>query len=191
MDVIKKTTRELLIDAAVELMSVKGYHGMSMSDLEKKTKLGRSSIYHHVASKEALLAEICDYATKKQTDYARHIVAIETDPKNSMFLLIKSLLAEIINYRERALVSIREFNFLQGDYREAVLKNRRAYEDCWKEILKHAKSIGLIKNNTDFDLKLMLGMINYSPVWLRSNPESSIDKLAERYLKIVINSLNA
>lgn len=185
----EKSTRETLLDAAVELMSVKGYHGMSMSDIEKATGLGRSSIYHHVASKEALLAEICDASTRRQADIAKRIVAEQVNAEAALYELVKALLWEIINFRERALVSLREINFLKGDYRKAVLKNRQEYESYWATVLNRAVEQKIIKSCSDFDLNAMLGMINYSAVWLGNAPKMSLENMADRFTNLILNGL--
>jgi AcrR family transcriptional regulator len=46
---------DTLVDVAVRVFLERGYDGASMEDIARAARLGKSSIYHHVASKEELL----------------------------------------------------------------------------------------------------------------------------------------
>jgi len=48
-------TPERLLAVAVEVFNLRGYDGTSMEDLARATGITKSSIYHHVRSKEELL----------------------------------------------------------------------------------------------------------------------------------------
>lgn len=53
---VKKTDRDAVIDAALELFRLQGYHDTSMADVAKATGLLKGSIYHYFDGKEALAA---------------------------------------------------------------------------------------------------------------------------------------
>src|ERR1700723_2118329 len=54
--------RESLLAVAVTVFNERGYDGTSMEDLSKRLGITKSSIYHHVDSKEELLALALDRA---------------------------------------------------------------------------------------------------------------------------------
>ncbi|HXR41327.1 MAG TPA: TetR/AcrR family transcriptional regulator, partial [Acidothermaceae bacterium] len=51
-----------LLDVAVKVFNERGYDGTSMEDLARAAGISKSSFYHHVDGKEALLAAACDRA---------------------------------------------------------------------------------------------------------------------------------
>lgn len=53
---------ESLLDVAVQVFNERGYDGTSMEDLARAAGISKSSFYHHVEGKEALLAAACDRA---------------------------------------------------------------------------------------------------------------------------------
>jgi len=184
------SARDLLFKTAIALMSKKGYHGTSMSDLEKGSGLGRSSIYHYVRSKEALLAEICDASTRRQASIAKAIVDAEEPPRTQLFMLIEALVTEIVENRDRALVSLREFHFLKGDYRKSVVANRTEYEGHWRTVLQRCIDEKLIDGFSEFDLNATLGMVNFSAVWMHRAPQESPQRMAERFTALIMKGLS-
>lgn len=170
-------------------MAEKGYHGTSMSDLEAVSGLGRSSIYHYVRGKEALLAEICSESVRRQVQIARKIVEKGGPARDALFCLIKSLVTEIIRNRQRALVSMREMNYLTGEYRKNVLKLRAEYEEHWRTVLRRAVAEGLIDEHSEFDMNAILGMVNYSAIWIHRAPGERVDTIAVRFTRIALQGI--
>lgn len=60
-DKTKKSTKDRIFEAAVELFSTKGFHGTSMRDLAREVGIKESSLYNHFSGKEAILKAILDY----------------------------------------------------------------------------------------------------------------------------------
>jgi AcrR family transcriptional regulator len=48
-------TREALLDAALEVMSERGFHGTSVPELAERAGIGAATMYRHFESKEALV----------------------------------------------------------------------------------------------------------------------------------------
>lgn len=55
-------TREEILEAAVFIFSQKGFHATSMQDIAEAVNLQKSSLYHHVSSKQEILVELLDQA---------------------------------------------------------------------------------------------------------------------------------
>src|SRR5690625_2280144 len=53
---------ERLLDVAARVFTERGYDGTSMEDLSRASGLSKSSLYHHVASKEQLLRRALERA---------------------------------------------------------------------------------------------------------------------------------
>jgi AcrR family transcriptional regulator len=53
-------TRQLILDAAREMFVSEGYEGTTMRAIAQRIEYTPTAIYHHFASKEALLQELCD-----------------------------------------------------------------------------------------------------------------------------------
>lgn len=56
------TTRERILDRAVDLVAIVGFEGMSLGDLAKATKMSKSGLFAHFESKEDLLLGVLETA---------------------------------------------------------------------------------------------------------------------------------
>ncbi len=54
-------TKEKIFDAAIDLISERGYNGVSVRDIAKMAGIRESSIYSHFINKEDILNHILDY----------------------------------------------------------------------------------------------------------------------------------
>lgn len=57
----KKTTKEKIFDASVDLFSKKGFSDVSVREIAKQTGIREGSIYNHYKNKEAILDAIINY----------------------------------------------------------------------------------------------------------------------------------
>jgi AcrR family transcriptional regulator len=58
----EKSTREKILDAAIDLFAEQGYDGTSMRDIARAVGIRESAIYKHYAGKDAILQAIFTYA---------------------------------------------------------------------------------------------------------------------------------
>jgi AcrR family transcriptional regulator len=58
-------TREALLDAALEVMSARGFHGTSIPDLAERAGVGAATMYRHFESKEALVNALYVHAKRQ------------------------------------------------------------------------------------------------------------------------------
>ncbi len=65
---VKKTDRDAVIDAALDLFRLQGYHDTSMADVAKATGLLKGSIYHYFDGKEALALAALDRVIDETRD---------------------------------------------------------------------------------------------------------------------------
>ncbi|MBX7114883.1 MAG: TetR/AcrR family transcriptional regulator [Myxococcaceae bacterium] len=55
-----RDTRRLVLDAALDLFSTHGYYATSMRQIARAVGVRESALYHHFASKDAILAALLD-----------------------------------------------------------------------------------------------------------------------------------
>ncbi|MBD0258693.1 MAG: TetR/AcrR family transcriptional regulator [Cytophagales bacterium] len=74
---VQKTTREEILEKAIDVFGRQGYHRTSMHDLAATCGLLKGSFYHYFSSKEALMEEVLRYSL----DYFRkHIFSVARRP---------------------------------------------------------------------------------------------------------------
>jgi TetR/AcrR family transcriptional repressor of nem operon len=67
--------RALALDAAMNLIWARGYHGASVADLVDATGLNKSSIYNSFGNKHRVLSEVIDHYTAAQVGMLESLLA--------------------------------------------------------------------------------------------------------------------
>ena len=62
------TTKEKILDVAIDLFSSKGYNDVSVREIAKEVGIKNSSIYYHYSKKEDILDSIFEYFIKEMND---------------------------------------------------------------------------------------------------------------------------
>ena len=65
------TTKEKILDTALELFSRQGYDGASVRDIARAVGIRESSLYNHFPSKRALFDGIVDFCVQQAELYFR------------------------------------------------------------------------------------------------------------------------
>ncbi len=63
-----ETTREDILEKAIELFNVYGYSGTSLADIMQATSLQKGGIYNHFSSKEVLAVAAFDFAFERVSE---------------------------------------------------------------------------------------------------------------------------
>ncbi|MGI5158978.1 TetR/AcrR family transcriptional regulator [Microbispora sp. CA-102843] len=176
-----------ILRVAAELFAEHGYHGTGMSQLEAAVGLQRGALYHHIGSKEALLFEISTSQLRLMVDAAHDIEARTEDPEERLRELARTLMENVADHVLEWTVHYRDFNALTGQRRDTMLDLRKQYEQVWLRALNAGVAKGKFKKSPDpVILKGILGMFNYSYVWLKREaalpPRAVADVFCDTFL---------
>ncbi len=89
LDKIKEQTRTKILDAAMKLFSVKGYHGTSINDIAKEAGVSKGLAYNYFTSKENLLEAIFKRMMDSIFDAMKEMEQTE-DPYEKLELVISN-----------------------------------------------------------------------------------------------------
>lgn len=65
------TTREMIVETALELFSQRGYDGVSVRDIARAVGIRESSLYNHFENKRAIFDAIVDFCVQQSEVYFR------------------------------------------------------------------------------------------------------------------------
>src|SRR5438094_9914338 len=102
--------RARVLDAAVELFAIQGYDGTSVSQVITRAGVAKGGIYHHFASKEALLYEVYGDMIGRQLAGMDEILARGLPPAETLRALITDLVEMTAASARPALVFWREMH---------------------------------------------------------------------------------
>ena len=83
-------------------------------------------------------------------------------------------------------VLLYEWDSLEPDARERIVRLRDEYEKIWQQILDEAAQAGLIPDDTTLLRKMLFGSLNWTVQWFRPSGNLSIEQLADRMLRLIM-----
>lgn len=154
-----------LLAVAVDVFDERGYDGTSMEDLARATGIAKSSIYHHVPSKEALLAAAVDRAlgalfavleepaarSGQAIDALEHVVRRTTEVLFAELPFVRLLLRVHGNTHTE----------------QRALQRRREFDRRVADLVRRATADGDLRADVDPRLatRLLFGMVNSVSEW--------------------------
>lgn len=186
-----ESNRAEILRISAELFAKSGYHGTGMSDLGVAVGLGRGALYHYIGSKETILYEISSRQVAEMNAVAAELALTETDPERRLRGLARALMRNIAEHRAEWTVFFREYHALTGDRRDRVIAARERYEAHWRDALDQSVREGRFHPLPPLMVKGLLGMFNYSYLWLTTDGPRSPEQIADDFLDTVIVGMNA
>jgi TetR/AcrR family transcriptional regulator, cholesterol catabolism regulator len=163
-----ETRRREVIDTAAELFSRNGFAATGIAELCQATGLAKGALYYYIGSKQELLAEIHGSVLGPVIAAAERIGALPVDAVLRLRLLSETLL-EVIEHRlEYIRVVEHEIDRLPGQSRDAMIRERRRFEDVVTRLHLEAVREGVFRDLDPRQCMLQFfNMHNYTFQWLR------------------------
>jgi TetR/AcrR family transcriptional regulator, cholesterol catabolism regulator len=182
--------RREVIATAARLFAQHGYQETSMNDLTEATGLAAGGLYHYIDSKEDLLFSICDELLDPLLARARRIVAEEAPPERQLRDLLRAWLIHIAGHRDHMLVFAQERHVIERDPQwRRVRGQRKAFEKLLDDVLARGEREGTMAfPDRGFALRALLGMVNYTPQWLRPRGRLSAEQIADGYCDLILRA---
>jgi TetR/AcrR family transcriptional regulator, cholesterol catabolism regulator len=182
--------RAELIDAAAKAFADGGYKETSIADLTAATGLAAGGIYHYIGSKENLLIAICDDLLAPLLEEGREIVAADEAPEAQLRALLRAWVAQVETHRAHMLVFAQERHLIEREPQwRAVRRQRKQFEQLLDGILARGEEDGSMAfEDRGLTLLALLGMVNYTPQWLRPHGRLSADEVADGYCELILRS---
>ncbi|MEN2736873.1 TetR/AcrR family transcriptional regulator [Microbacterium sp. X-17] len=177
-----------ILEVAVAAFNEHGYDATSIGMLAERLGLSKSAIYHHVASKDELLALALDEALDGLEGALRS--AEETTGTAA------ERLAQVL--REAVLVLVDRLPYVtlllrvrgNTEVERAALQRRRAFDHAVAALVAEARDEGSLRVDADPAVvaRLLFGMINSLTEWYDPTGPVPPDALADTILALAIRT---
>lgn len=185
--------RRAVVATAAKVFAERGYDGTSMSELTAATGLAAGGLYHYIEGKDDLLIAICDELLEPLLERAREIVAAGAQPVDQLRELVGAWVAHVVAHRDHMLVFTQERQAIESEARwRRVRSQRKAFEKILDEVLARGEADGSMTfADRRLSLLALLGMVNYTPQWVRPGGRLAADEIAAGYCAIVLSGGSA
>ena len=165
-------------DVAFRIFAERGYDATSMDDVARAAGITKASVYHHVASKEALLARGLERALTALFAVLEEPAA-RTGTAGERLAAIVARVAEV-TMSMRAEVSVL-FRVRGNSATELhAMERRRAFDAAVTELVEQAQREGSVRSDVEAGLlvRLIFGMSNSLIEWYRPSGRTPASEIA-------------
>jgi len=186
----QSTRRREILDAAARLFAEHGYAGTSVRRISEQVGLGAGALYHHIGSKEDLLADIHEEFVGSIVTELRTIVVSGVSPREALFAAGRLMTRYLDRYRDHMTAFFSEHRHIRGQRFAEVTRRRGEFEALVGELVRGAAP-GLSEDAVTLSVLALLGMFNYGHVWYRPDGRCSPDEIADRFIGLFLDGLRA
>ncbi|WP_426624977.1 TetR/AcrR family transcriptional regulator [Leifsonia sp. McL0607] len=175
-----------ILEVAVAAFNEHGYDATSIGMLAERLGLSKSAIYHHVASKDELLALALDEALDGLEGAMRAAEEASGTAAERLALVLRQavlVLADRLPY-VTLLLRVRG----NTDVERAALQRRRAFDHAVAALVVEARDEGALRADADPAVvaRLLFGMINSLTEWYDPSGALTPDDLADTILALAL-----
>ena len=182
---------ERLLEVAVRVFTERGYDGTSLQHLTQASGLSRSSIYHHIKSKEQLLRLGLERALAPLMASTTDDGATTGRALDRLTYLIKrnvEILAAELPYA-RLLLSVHG----NTETERWALEQRRTFDKVVADVVQEAIDDGDVRADLDAHTtaRLIFGTINSLAEWYRPARRRKPGELADQICSMILRGIQA
>lgn len=175
-----------ILEVAVAAFNEHGYDATSIGMLATRLGLSKSAIYHHVASKDELLALALDVALDGLESVLRSPEATEGPAATRLAAVLRGAVHVLAERRPYVTLLLR----VRGntEVERAALARRRAFDHAVAELVAEAQAEGALRTDADpvVVARLLFGTINSLTEWYDPDGPVTPDALADTILAFAL-----
>lgn len=174
-------SEELILERTFELLLLKGFDAVSISDIQQATGLSRGLLYHYYKNKEDLFIQVTEKYFIRIFDFevertANYTVFEFVDFICKRFKKIARIVSDIVrDASKNTNVSMLNYHFLfyQVMQRDAIFRNKyqatiEKEKIGWESALRNSVSKKEIKQDTDIEVSAMQLFTLTDGIWFQS-----------------------
>ncbi|MHB1087324.1 MAG: TetR/AcrR family transcriptional regulator [Acidimicrobiales bacterium] len=184
------TTREAILEAALDLFAQRGYHATSMREIAAEVPIRAAGIYYWFASKEAILLELERFFLDDLNAAVIEAVSHHKNPATRLAAAVREHVRFHGLFPRAAFVTDSELRALSGDDRIEIQAKRDAYQTMFIGFIEDGVGAGVFKAS---DVKIVSYAILLEctgvAIWFAPNGTRTLDQVAEIHIELVLGSL--
>jgi AcrR family transcriptional regulator len=185
-----KRRREIL-ELSAKLICKKGYDGTGVQDIAEACGLTKAGLYHHIGSKEGLLAAIMDYGM----DLFEEAVLANVQGIENPLERLKACMARNIDLVTRGsskevTIILHEHATLHGPAGKRINARKKNYVRFLEKAFDEAQAQKLIRPvDSTLAAFSLLGMVLWTYKWFRPDGALSEEAIAQGMVDMLFNGL--
>jgi AcrR family transcriptional regulator len=187
-----KNTKELLLRAAVDLFSQKGYLDTSIRDIATKAGISSSIIYHYFKDKEEMLFEIIRSTTEDLIKSLREAEERIKDPEECLRGMLRAHIVDFnIKRKKESIIVVSDTHLLRNKNLQIMVKMQHEIFDIYMKKLNELSKRGRLRGDVDsFVMNFSIfGTINTFYQWYRERGRLTREEVAENVITFLLHAI--
>lgn len=183
-------SKEVILEAAAQVIRQKGYHGASMADIAKAVSLEKASLYHHFSGKQDILLELLDRAIDLVTRRMETVMTEQVPADEKLRMAVRAYLGTLSGQGDLVSVLLLEHRSLDPEYHSRHIPHRDNFEQMWRLLIQEGVTAGLfLDNDVPLTVRGLMGVMNWTITWYRPGGRQTLDQIADHFSSIFLNGL--
>ena len=179
-------------DAALSLLSERGYHGTTMKLLAAKLGVQAPSLYNHVGSKQEILARIMVAGMERLMSRQDDALASSDDPAEQLRAMTEAHVLVHIRHRNSAMIGDRELGHLEEPTLSQLIEMRDRYERRYRATIEKGMELGKFQvNSSKLASFAIIELASSVSVWFREDGPLSDEDVAHEYGTMALRIVGA
>jgi len=188
---MKSISRDLILESAAQVFCKKGYHGASMADIAMDVGLQKATLYHHFGSKQEILAELLDRAMEIVTENMTQVLLLDCHPDEKIKLAMQAYLQVLCEQPDLSSVLLLEYRSLEKELYKRHIVNRDKFEKMWRDLIREGVDSGILRSESvSMTVRAMLGVMNWTITWYRSEGKLSGKEIADLFSNLFLDGIS-
>jgi len=141
-DELVRERRELLVQAAIQVFLVKGFHNATVRDIGRAAKMTQGTIYNYVSSKDDILYMVCDRIVSEYQSQARQALVHTHGPAERVRAAVRAVSEVMYHhrreikliYQDSHLLERRSLRVIQARVEEFIVMFEKLITDAAREL---------------------------------------------------------
>jgi AcrR family transcriptional regulator len=183
-------SRDLILESAAQVFCQKGYNGASMADIAKVVGLQKATLYHHFGSKQEILAELLDRAMDIVTENMTQVLLLDCRPDEKIKLAMRAYLQVLCEQPDLSSVLLLEYRSQEKELYKRHIVNRDKFEKMWRDLIREGVNSGILRSESvSMTVRAMLGVMNWTITWYRSEGKLSGEEIADLFSNLFLDGI--
>ncbi|MEB3048340.1 TetR family transcriptional regulator KstR2 [Mycolicibacter sp. MYC123] len=186
------TRRDELLNLAAEMIAERGLHATTVRDIADAAGILSGSLYHHFASKEAMVDEVLRDFLDWLFDRYQQIIDTHANPLDRLTGLFLASFDAIEHRHAQVVIYQDEAKRLSDQERFSYVDERnRQQRKMWVDVLQQGVAEGYFRPDLDVDLvyRFIRDTTWVSVRWYRPGGTLTAEQVGKQYLAIVLGGI--
>jgi AcrR family transcriptional regulator len=186
-------TRRRILDAAAQVLSVKGYGGLRLTDVAAVAEIQAPAIYYYFPGREDLIEEVMWAGIAEMREHVLGVLdalPAKSSPLDRLLAAVEAHLRHALEISDYTTASIRNSGQVPQAIRKRQVREEERYGEVWRKLINDLARSGALRPELDLYIAqmLVLGALNWTVEWWDSR-RGSVDEVVSNAQTLVRHGL--